>query len=137
MSHVTHLCHSGSLHRQNDSFCSYFWVILSVYWPTMAQMSQMTHLGFSVNHRTDTRLVCTHLNSFSVFNSTSFIPHEIDKCKPLPTFKEQWPPKKEKKMLKNLGAISRTTVPIPGLFVLIWIHFYAESKYGNENFAYF
>ena len=49
MSHLTHLSHSGSLHRQKDSFFTYFWVILSVYWPTMAQMSQMTHLGFSVN----------------------------------------------------------------------------------------
>ena len=48
MSHLTHLSHSGSLHGQKDSFFTYFWVILSVYWPTMAQMSQMTHLGFSV-----------------------------------------------------------------------------------------
>ena len=48
MSHLTHLSKSGSLHGQKDSFFTYFWVILSVYWPTMAQMSQMTHLGFSV-----------------------------------------------------------------------------------------
>ena len=27
---------------------THFWVILSVYWPTMAQMSQMIHSGFSV-----------------------------------------------------------------------------------------
>ena len=31
------------------------------------------------------------------------------------------------------GAILKTTAPILGLFVLIWIHFHAESKYGNEN----
>ena len=48
MSHLTYLSHSGSLHGQKDSFFTYFWVILSVYWPTVAQMSQMTHLGFSV-----------------------------------------------------------------------------------------
>ena len=29
---------------KKDSFFTYFWVILSVYWSTMAQMSQMTHL---------------------------------------------------------------------------------------------
>ena len=50
MSHLTHFSHSGSLHGQKDSFFTYFWVILSVYWPTMALMSQMTHLGFSVKH---------------------------------------------------------------------------------------
>ena len=38
----------GSPHGHKDSFFTYFWVILSVYWPTIAQMSQMTHLGFSV-----------------------------------------------------------------------------------------
>ena len=50
MSHLTHLSHSGSLHGQKDSFFTHFWVTLSVYWPTTAQMSQMTHLGFSVVH---------------------------------------------------------------------------------------
>ena len=39
---------SVSLHGQKDSFFTHFWVILSVYWPTMAQMSKMIHLGFSV-----------------------------------------------------------------------------------------
>ena len=48
MNHLTHLSHSVSLHRQKDSFFTHFWVILSVYWPTMAQMTQMIHLGFSV-----------------------------------------------------------------------------------------
>ena len=33
---------------KKDSFVTHFWVILSVYWPTMAQMGQMIHSGFSV-----------------------------------------------------------------------------------------
>ena len=38
-------------HYTDDSFFTHFWVILSVYWPTMAQMSQMIHSGFSVRER--------------------------------------------------------------------------------------
>ena len=48
VNHLTHLSHYVSLHGQKDSFSHIFWVILSVYWPTMSQMSQMIHLGFSV-----------------------------------------------------------------------------------------
>ena len=48
VNHLTHLSHSVLLHGQKHSFFTHFWVILSVYWPTMAQMSQMIHLGFSV-----------------------------------------------------------------------------------------
>ena len=37
------------------------------------------------------------------------------------------------------GVISRTTIPMLGLFVLILMHFYADSKYGNVilNFDFF
>ena len=35
--------------------------------------------------------------------------------------------------LQITGPISRTTETIPGLFVLNFMKFYAESKYGNEN----
>ena len=35
MSHLTHLSHSGSLHGQKNSFFIYFWVILSLNWPTI------------------------------------------------------------------------------------------------------
>ena len=50
VNHLTHLSHSVSLHGQKDSFFTHFWVILTVYWPTMAQMSQMIHSSFSVYH---------------------------------------------------------------------------------------
>ena len=47
VNHLTHLSHSVSIHRQNDSKMSEKWVFLSVYWHTMAQMSQTIHsLGF-------------------------------------------------------------------------------------------
>ena len=48
VNHLTHLSHSVSPHGQKDSFFTHFWVILSMYWPTMVQMSQMIHSGFSV-----------------------------------------------------------------------------------------
>ena len=50
VNHLTHLSHSVSLHRQKESFLTHFWVILSVYWPTVAQMSQIIHSSFSVNN---------------------------------------------------------------------------------------
>ena len=49
VNHLTHLSHSGSVHGQNDSKMCEKWVFLSVYWHTMAKMSQLTHLGFSVH----------------------------------------------------------------------------------------
>ena len=57
VNHLTHLSHSVSLHGQKDSFFTHFWVILSVYWPTMAQMSQMIHSGFSVIYWNDFSLI--------------------------------------------------------------------------------
>ena len=48
VNHLSHLSHSVSLHGQKNSFFTHFWVILSMYWPTVAQMSQMIHSGFSV-----------------------------------------------------------------------------------------
>ena len=76
VNHLTHLSHSVSLHGQKDSFFTHFWVILSVYWPTMAQMSQMIHSGFSVYFLLSQRLtvklfnlICWNWSSkFSKFN---------------------------------------------------------------------
>ena len=49
VNHLTHLSHYVSLYGQKYSFFTHVWVILSVYWPTMAQMSQMRkNSGFSV-----------------------------------------------------------------------------------------
>ena len=51
---------------KKDSFVTHFWVILSLYWPTMAQMSQMIHSGFSVHFSFGTRSVlnsiCFNIN---------------------------------------------------------------------------
>ena len=38
--------------------------------------------------------------------------------------------------LKTDGVFSGITDPILGLFVLIWMHFYPESMYVNENFKF-
>ena len=40
----------------------------------------------------------------------------------------------KKKPLRIHGNTSRTLQPKGGLFLLMLMHFYAESKYGNENF---
>ena len=38
VNHLTHLSDNVSVHGQKDSFFTHYWVILSVYWHTMAQM---------------------------------------------------------------------------------------------------
>ena len=67
VNHLTHLSHSVLLHGQKDSFFTHFWVILSLYWPTMVQMSQMIHLGFSSFYVPSLVFILKYLFMFSFY----------------------------------------------------------------------
>ena len=60
----------GKVHGQNDSKMCDKWVFLSLQWPTMAQMSQMIHSGFSVKEGEEKQ------HHYIIFVTLSSLVHE-------------------------------------------------------------
>ena len=79
--------------KKKTHFFTYFWVILSVYWSTIAHMSQMTHLSFCdviFGKISKEMLILIHIHVTSIYLVKYFCNrqntnHRFSPPRPLPT----------------------------------------------------